>query len=66
MLPLSLAEIARVTGGEVHGDPDLVVDGAAYVDNRSPVERGLFVASAGERTDELPLDLAIVTFGSAG
>ncbi|WP_323793055.1 UDP-N-acetylmuramoyl-tripeptide--D-alanyl-D-alanine ligase [Nocardioides sp.] len=51
MIALSLAEIAEVTGGEVHGDPDLVVDGAAYVDTRSPVEGGLFVAIVGERTD---------------
>ncbi len=54
MIALTLAEIARITGGTVHGDAgaaDLVVDGAAYVDNRSPVERGLFVAIVGERVD---------------
>ncbi|CAN5402997.1 UDP-N-acetylmuramoyl-tripeptide--D-alanyl-D-alanine ligase [soil metagenome] len=51
MIALTLAEIARITGGEVHGDPVLLVDGAAYVDNRSPVERGLFVAIVGERVD---------------
>lgn len=59
MIALRLDEIARVVGGVVHPgdgvDDDtaaaLVVDGAAYVDNRTPVERGLFVAIAGERVD---------------
>lgn len=54
MIALTLAEIARLTGGTVHGDPDaggLVVDGAAYVDNRTPVAGGLYVAITGERVD---------------
>jgi UDP-N-acetylmuramoyl-tripeptide--D-alanyl-D-alanine ligase len=51
VIPLTLAEIARATGGAVHGDPTLVVEGAAYVDTRAPVDRGLFVAIAGERVD---------------
>jgi len=40
-----------VVDGEVHGDPALVVTGAAYVDSRSPVTDGLFVAIVGERVD---------------
>ena len=48
---MTLADVAAVTGGTVHGDPDLVVDGAAYVDTRSPVPGGLFVALVGERAD---------------
>ncbi|CAN5201847.1 UDP-N-acetylmuramoyl-tripeptide--D-alanyl-D-alanine ligase [soil metagenome] len=61
MIALTLDEIARIVGGTVHaptgaGDPDagagrLVVDGAAYVDNRKPVAHGLFVAIVGERVD---------------
>ena len=51
MIEMTLAELARVTGGVVHGDPALVVDAAAYVDNRAPVEGGLFVAVVGERVD---------------
>jgi len=49
--PLTLAEIAAVVGGEVHGDPGLTVTGAAYLDSREPVAGGLFVAVAGERVD---------------
>lgn len=55
MIAMSLQEIADAVGGTVHGTAagggDLVVDGAAYVDNRAPVEGGLFVAIAGERVD---------------
>lgn len=51
MIPLTLSEIAAVVGGTVHGDPDLVVTGAAYVDNREAVPGGLFVAVVGEHVD---------------
>ncbi len=51
MIELTLAGIAAATGGVVHGPPDLVVSGAAYLDSRKPVPGGLFVALAGERTD---------------
>ncbi len=51
MIPLSLAEIADVVGGVVHGDPETRVTGPAYVDTRSPEPGGLFVAVAGERVD---------------
>lgn len=50
MIPLHLSEIATVVGGELHGD-DVVVAGPAYVDSRTPVPDGLFVALVGERTD---------------
>lgn len=51
MIPMRLTEIAAVVGGEVHGDADLEVAGHAYVDSRSPVPGGLFVALVGERVD---------------
>ncbi|MDF1603069.1 UDP-N-acetylmuramoyl-tripeptide--D-alanyl-D-alanine ligase [Nocardioides sp. YIM 152315] len=51
MLALTLAEIAAVVGGSVHGDPTLVVTGPAYVDSRRPEAAGLFVAVVGERVD---------------
>ncbi len=51
MIPLRLDEIAAVVGGDVHGDPDLMVTGPAYVDNRTPAPAGLFVAIVGERVD---------------
>ncbi len=51
MIPLTLAEIAAVVGGTVHGDPTLTVTGPAYVDTRAAVADGLFVAVLGERVD---------------
>lgn len=51
MIAMTLADIADVVGGAVEGDPELVVNGAAYVDTRSAVPGGLFVAIAGERVD---------------
>ena len=51
MIPLTLAEVAEVVGGTVHGDAATLVTGAAYVDTRAPVEGGLFVAVVGERVD---------------
>jgi UDP-N-acetylmuramoyl-tripeptide--D-alanyl-D-alanine ligase len=51
MIPMTLADIAGVVGGTVEGDPALVVDGPAYVDSRSPVPGGLYVAIVGERVD---------------
>jgi len=51
MIALTLAEIARIVGGVVTGDPTVVVTGAAFHDTREPVGGGLFVALAGERVD---------------
>jgi UDP-N-acetylmuramoyl-tripeptide--D-alanyl-D-alanine ligase len=51
MIAMTLAEISAVTDGVVHGDTDLLVTGAAYVDSRQPVPGGLFVAVIGSRTD---------------
>ncbi|WP_193614878.1 UDP-N-acetylmuramoyl-tripeptide--D-alanyl-D-alanine ligase [Nocardioides lijunqiniae] len=51
MIAMTLAEIADVVGGRVHGDPALLVTGPAYVDTRTPVQDGLFVAVAGVRVD---------------
>ena len=51
MIPMTLAEIAAVVGGTVDGDPGTVVTGEAFLDSRSPVPAGLFVAVPGERVD---------------
>ena len=53
MIPMRLSEIADVVGGDVHGDEtgQVMVTGAAYVDSRTPVPAGLFVAVAGEHVD---------------
>jgi UDP-N-acetylmuramoyl-tripeptide--D-alanyl-D-alanine ligase len=51
MIPLTLAEIAAVTGGEVVGDASIVVDAPATLDSRAVEAGGLFVAVAGEHVD---------------
>ncbi len=51
MIPMTLAEIAAVVGGEVRGDPSTPVTGPAFVDSRSGAPGGLFVAVPGERVD---------------
>ena len=52
MIPLTVAEVARVTGAELAGaDPDAVVTGEVEVDSRLVGTGGLFVALPGERTD---------------
>ncbi|MDQ3158090.1 MAG: UDP-N-acetylmuramoyl-tripeptide--D-alanyl-D-alanine ligase [Actinomycetota bacterium] len=51
MIGLTLREIADATGGEVHGDEDIVVRGAASVDSRALEPDGLFVAIGGEHVD---------------
>lgn len=52
MIPMTLAQIAAVTGGIVDADdPHIHVTGPAYLDSREPVDRGLFVAIKGSRVD---------------
>lgn len=51
MIPLSVAAIAEVVGGVVHGDGDVVVTAPATVDSRAVPPGGLFVAVVGERVD---------------
>jgi len=51
VIPLTLADIARVTGGTVSGDPAIVVDAPATLDSRAVEDGGLFVAIAGEHVD---------------
>lgn len=50
MIPMQLGEIARVVGGELHGD-DVLVTGDAFVDSRAAGPGGLFVAVVGEHVD---------------
>jgi UDP-N-acetylmuramoyl-tripeptide--D-alanyl-D-alanine ligase len=51
VIPLSLAQIARITGGQLHGDADAVVTGEVVIDSRRVSPGGLFAALAGERSD---------------
>ena len=52
MIPLSLARIARITGGQLgHADPAAEVSGEVVIDSRRVGPGGLFAAVAGERSD---------------
>lgn len=52
MIPMTLAEIAEVTGGRlVAGEPDLVVDGPVVTDSREAAAGSLYVARIGEHAD---------------
>ncbi|MCD9197546.1 UDP-N-acetylmuramoyl-tripeptide--D-alanyl-D-alanine ligase [Aeromicrobium wangtongii] len=66
MIPMSLAQIADVTGGTVVGDGGIVVDGAATLDSRAVEPGGLFVAIAGEHADGHDFTARAVEAGAAG
>jgi UDP-N-acetylmuramoyl-tripeptide--D-alanyl-D-alanine ligase len=52
VIAMTLAEIAAIVGGAVSpDDADTVVSGPAFVDSRSPISGGLYVAIEGERVD---------------
>jgi UDP-N-acetylmuramoyl-tripeptide--D-alanyl-D-alanine ligase len=51
VIPLSLAEIASVTGAQLAGDGSIVVDGPVDTDARRLGPGGLFVARVGEHAD---------------
>ena len=51
MIPLSLAQIARITGGQLHAEAASVVTGEVVIDSRRAGPGGLFAAVAGERSD---------------
>ena len=52
MIELSLAEVARIVGGElVGGDPEALVTAAVEFDSRKIAPGGLFLAFAGDRAD---------------
>ncbi|MDQ6524134.1 UDP-N-acetylmuramoyl-tripeptide--D-alanyl-D-alanine ligase [Nocardioides sp. LHD-245] len=50
MIPLPLSAVAEIVGGTLHG-ADVTVSAPAYVDSRTPLAGGLFVAVVGERVD---------------
>jgi UDP-N-acetylmuramoyl-tripeptide--D-alanyl-D-alanine ligase len=51
VIPLTLARIAEITGGRLHGDPAAVVTGEVVIDSRRAGPGSLFAAVAGERAD---------------
>ena len=65
MIPLTLARIAQITGGRVHGDPAAVVSGEVVIDSRRAGPGGLFAAVAGERADGHDFASAAVAAGAA-
>ena len=64
MIPLSLARVAQITGGQLHGDPDAVVSGEVVIDSRRVGPGGLFAAVAGERSDGHDFAAAAVAAGA--
>ncbi len=65
MIPMTLPEIAEVVGGRVHDDAGVTVARAAFVDSRTPVEGGLFVAFRGEHVDGHEYADAAIAAGAA-
>jgi UDP-N-acetylmuramoyl-tripeptide--D-alanyl-D-alanine ligase len=51
VIPLPLATIAEITGGALHGPPDVVVSGPVVIDSRAVEPGALFAAFKGERAD---------------
>jgi UDP-N-acetylmuramyl pentapeptide synthase len=65
LIPLTLAQIAEITAGELHGDPAVMVTGAVVIDSRRAEPGGLFAAVAGERSDGHDFAAAAVAAGAA-
>jgi UDP-N-acetylmuramoyl-tripeptide--D-alanyl-D-alanine ligase len=65
MIPMSLAEVAAAVGGVGHGPADLMVTGDAFLDSRSAVPGGLFVALVGEHADGHDFAAPAVAGGAA-
>ncbi len=64
MIPLTLAQIAEITGGQLHGDPAALVTGEVVIDSRRAGPGGLFAAVAGERADGHDFAPAAVAAGA--
>jgi len=65
VIPLTLAQIAEVTGGQLDGEPTAVVTGEVVIDSRRVGPGGLFAAVAGERADGHDFAAAAVAAGAA-
>jgi UDP-N-acetylmuramoyl-tripeptide--D-alanyl-D-alanine ligase len=65
VIPLSLARIAQITGGQLaHGDPQAVVSGEVVIDSRRVSPGGLFAAVSGEHFDGHDFAAAAVAAGA--
>ncbi|MDF2977422.1 MAG: UDP-N-acetylmuramoylalanyl-D-glutamyl-2,6-diaminopimelate/D-alanyl-D-alanyl ligase [Actinomycetospora sp.] len=67
MIDLTLADLARLTGGRLHGATgDERVTGSVEFDSRAVTPGGLFVAMPGERVDGHDFVAAAMASGAAG
>jgi UDP-N-acetylmuramoyl-tripeptide--D-alanyl-D-alanine ligase len=64
VIPLSLAQIAQITGGQLAGPPHSLVTGEVVIDSRRAGPGGLFAAIAGERSDGHDFAPAAVAAGA--
>ena len=64
MIPLTVAQIAEITGGQLHAEPTAVVTGEVVIDSRRVGPGGLFAAVAGERADGHDFAAAAVAAGA--
>ncbi|MFF2505372.1 UDP-N-acetylmuramoyl-tripeptide--D-alanyl-D-alanine ligase [Streptomyces sp. NPDC058067] len=67
MIALSLAEIARVVGGQTYDipDPSVQVTGPVVIDSRKVTDGSLFAAFAGERVDGHDYAADVIAAGAA-
>jgi len=64
VIPLTLAQIAQITGGQLTGPPEALVTGEVVIDSRRAGPGGLFAALAGERSDGHDFAAAAVAAGA--
>ena len=64
VIPLTVAQIAEITGGQLHAEPAAVVTGEVVIDSRRVGPGGLFAAVAGERADGHDFASAAVAAGA--
>jgi UDP-N-acetylmuramoyl-tripeptide--D-alanyl-D-alanine ligase len=64
VIPLTLAQIAEICDGQLHGEPAAVVTGEVVIDSRRAGPGGLFAAVAGERADGHDFASAAVAAGA--
>jgi UDP-N-acetylmuramoyl-tripeptide--D-alanyl-D-alanine ligase len=64
VIPLTLAQIAEITGGQRRGEPAAMVTGEVVIDSRRAGPGGLFAAVAGEHADGHDFASAAVAAGA--
>lgn len=65
MIGVTLADLARITGGELLGDGAIRIDGPVSIDSRQVAAGGLFAALPGERVDGHDFAMAAYEAGAA-